>query len=192
MSKSYTPNILVESTFHSQVKQEAVKEAFLKYYSNVTTTGGAVTSSPAYPLISEDQTFTCLTNRLKNMIHFEQYHLLDIDFTVCIEEGFVQHNDQGFTFAYVGISPTDTRKLSYSKTAQVPLPSKIIPKLLDGKNLEELIQQLNPSTITDFSPDAIPDAFSILTKGNLTRKDLYVQGILAALAPLTNYGLYRH
>ena len=77
-------------------------------------------------------------------------------------------------------------KISFATSSFFPLPSKIIKKLLKGKELGEVIDELAYEKNTKQKYGAI----GFFTKGVVNREKLYFQGVISALIPFINKKLF--
>jgi len=167
------------------VKIECVREAFLKYFNNIEVIPIEVSSQvPNQPVNQE--TYNGAKNRVLELKKINDAKNLKADFFVGIEGGIINNNSSWFAFG--GICIMDKKgRMSFSSSSQYPLPENFIKELLKGNcELGDLMDQLTGQKNSKQKDGGV----SFLTKGHMTRKSLYVPGLITALIPFMNESLY--
>jgi inosine/xanthosine triphosphatase len=174
--------ILVGS--QNPVKLEATHEAFACYFSPVEVIGLSVESGvPAQPL--NDDTLAGAKNRTLALWQINSAQDLGADFFVGIEGGIVQRFSRWFAFGGMCIADHSGR-LAFGMSPHFELPEAITHQLLAGAELGHVIDALTG----DHNSKQKGGAIGYLTHGLMDRQTLYVQGLIMALIPLVNEGLY--
>jgi inosine/xanthosine triphosphatase len=157
----------------NRVKVDAVKEAFSKtYQEEIVVKGLSIKSGvPAQP--KGEEVFKGAYNRA-----FECSKVKGYDFYVGIEGGTARHFGKIFTFAVVCII-NSKGKTSMATSGHFPLPKELIELLEKGMELGDAIDLITGRKGAKYEEGAV----GILTKGVITRKDLYVHAVILALAP---------
>jgi inosine/xanthosine triphosphatase len=104
---------------------------------------------------------------------------------VGIEGGIVRSNCRSFALGVVCIVDANGR-IAFGTSPQFSLPDHITKELLAGVELGDVIDRLTGEENTKQRGGAI----GFLTRGNLSRQELYAQGIVVALVPFLNAALY--
>ncbi len=174
--------ILVGS--ENPVKIDAVREAFSKYFENLEVLGLKVDSKvPDQPIGQE--TFLGAENRALALIDLSKkkgdYH----DFFVGLESGIINLHSRWFTFGAVCIIDKFGRK-SFGTSIMFELPNFIVKQLLERVELGRVMDELTGEENTKQKGGAV----GFFTKGVMNRKELYVDGVVAALIPLLNEDLF--
>lgn len=167
------------------VKIECVREAFLKYFDNLEIIPLEVSSKVSNQPINEE-TYAGAKNRVLELKEINDFRKLEADFFVGIEGGIINNNSSWFAFG--GICIMDKReRMSFSSSSQYPLPESFIKELLKGNcELGDLMDNLTGQKNSKQKDGGV----GFLTKGHMTRKSLYVPGLITALIPFMNESLY--
>lgn len=167
--------ILVGS--NNPVKIEAVNEAFKKYFDNIETIGFDVDSNvPNQPF--NDETFFGAENRTFELKKINEQQNLDADYFVGIEGGISNNFNRWFAYGVVCIMNLDGKK-GFGTSAHFELPEKVIKEIKEGKELGHVMDEIQNIQNTKQKKGAI----GYFTNGKMTRKDLYIPGIITALIP---------
>lgn len=167
------------------VKIEAVREAFIQYFDDVKVIGREVDSEvPAQP-VNED-TFAGAKNRVLALQDLNAAEKVGAQFFVGIEGGIIQLYERWFAFGCMAIGDVQGR-LGFGTSPLFELPEALIPELLAGKELGQVIDRLTGDHNTKQKGGAI----GFLMGGIMDRKALYVQGLIVALVPFVNEALYK-
>jgi inosine/xanthosine triphosphatase len=159
------------------VKIEAVREAFEKYYDEVEVTGFSVESNvPVQPF--NDETFFGAENRTFELKKINKQQNLNADYFTGIEGGISKTFNRWFAYGVVCIMDKDGRK-GFGTSAHFELPEKVIKEIKNGKELGDVIDDIQNEQNTKQKKGAI----GYFTNGIMSRKDLYVPGIITALIP---------
>jgi len=170
--------VLVGST--NPVKIEATTEAFSNYFKNVEVIGINVDSGvPNQPI--NDETFAGAQNRAQQLKLKNEQENLDASFFVGIEGGIAQRFTKWFAFGGICIIDS-TGKTGFGTSIHFELPENIVTKLLAGAELGDLMDKISGVQNTKQKGGAI----EYFTKGLINRKQIYVQGLVAALIPFIN------
>lgn len=167
------------------VKIESVKEAFDKYFPNVNVQGIEVSSGVSDQPVNED-TFNGAKNRADALRIINKANKLGAQYFVGIEGGIINIYDKWFSLGCICILD-DRGKTGFGTSPHFSLPTSIIDKLLQGIELGTVIDELTDQHNSKQKSGAIGH----LTKDVITRKDLYLQGIITALIPFINPELFK-
>ena len=164
------------------VKIAAAKEAFSNYFENAEVIGIEVDSNvPNQPINNE--TFVGAENRALELKRLNNPKKLDAQFFVGIEGGITWQYSKWFAFG--GMCIVDTKgKIGFGTSLHFELPKDIINRLLEGKELGDIMDKISGVQNTKQKGGAI----EFFTKGVMDRKAIYVQGLIAALIPFINDG----
>ncbi len=174
--------VLVGST--NPVKVEAVREAFSLYYGSVAVEGMAVETGVSEQPIGE-QTFEGADNRASRLAELAKRRRLDADWFVGVEGGVIEVRARWFGVGAVAILDRNGR-WGRGMTPMFELPGSLVKQLFTGEELGPLMDRLTGQTDTKKKGGAI----GFLTGGVMDRRQLYVQGIVVALAPFRRPELY--
>lgn len=166
------------------VKIEAVKEAFEKYYNEVEVIGFSVESKvPTQPF--NEETFLGAENRTFKLKDINAQQNLNADYFIGIEGGISKVFNRWFAYGVVCIMDKTNRE-GFGTSAHFELPEKIIKEIQKGKELGEVMDEIQNEQNTKQKRGAI----GYFTKGKMTRKDLYVPGIITALIPFLHKDIF--
>ncbi len=166
------------------VKIEAVKECFEKYFSDVVVEGIRVESGvPAQPVGSE--TFDGAKNRALELKKINLRKKLNADFFVGIEGGIAKEYNIWFSFGAMCIVDAKGRT-GFGTSPKFELPDKVVKELLNGTELGEVMDKIQNEKNTKQKKGAI----GFFTKGKMTRKELYLSGLITALIPFLHDELF--
>ncbi len=169
--------ILVGST--NKVKISAVKRAFGKYFDNVEVKGMAVQSSVTDQPIG-DETFKGAKNRCLAL-----QKLAKADFYVGVEGGISKI--AGMWLGYGCMCVMDKKgRMAFGTSPMFPLPDKVIKRLLKGEELGLVMDDITGVNDTKHKSGAI----GFFTNNVMDRRDLYVYGLIVAIAPFVRKGLF--
>ncbi len=170
--------ILVGSKHPAKV--EAVREAFSKYFDNCEVIGLEVDSKVNAQPIGEE-TMQGAKNRTLHLKDINEREGLNADFFASIEGGIVQHS--GHWFAFGAMCVIDKRgKVGLATSEHFQLPDRIIEKMLKRQRLGDIMDEFAGERSTSHDGGAV----GYFTNGVMSRKDLYVGGVIAALIPFVN------
>lgn len=168
----------------NQVKIKSVKEAFEKYYENVEVEGFSIPSNvPEQPVGNE--TFTGAENRALALMEINLAGNLNADFFVGIEGGIIEIHNTWFGFGCMCVIDKNKNQ-SFGASPFFELPGFIVEELLDGIELGEVMDKLTGVENSKHKDGAI----GFFTNGIMNRKNLYVQGLITALAPFQHKNLF--
>ncbi len=128
-----------------------------------------------------EETYTGAENRARALLR----NYPNADYFVGIEGGVQLLSGIWFGFGAVTILDV-SGNLGRGTSPQYELPEKIIEELKNGKELGTVIDELSGDTDTKRKGGAI----GFFTNGVFQRKDLYVTGVLVALIPFLNKGIF--
>jgi len=166
------------------VKIEAVKDAFTLFYKEIEVIGISVNSNvPAQPV--NNQTFEGAKNRALELQKINSKKDLQANFFIGIEGGIQENYGRWFAFGAVCII-NNKEKISYGTSAHFELPELITKRLLNGEELGFVMDEIMQEENTKQKGGAI----SFFTNGKMSRKDLYVPGVISALVPFLHEQLF--
>ncbi len=159
------------------VKIDAVKDAFKNYFDDVETFGLSVESNvPDQPF--NDETFFGAENRAFGLKKINEQQNLNADYFVGIEGGISKIFNRWFAYGVVCVMNSEGRK-GFGTSAHFELPGKVISEINNGKELGAVMDEIQSEQNTKQKKGAI----GFFTNGKMTRKDLYIPGIITALIP---------
>jgi inosine/xanthosine triphosphatase len=159
--------IIVGST--NPVKVGAVEEAFNKYFPDCSVIGHESKSGVSEQPRSEEETINGAINRAKNSIAGN-------DYGVGVEGGVCVINNKMFDCAWVAIIDK-TGKIGLSGGLYFELPPKVAKKIEEGGELGPIMNEMTGEENVKQKMGAI----GIFSKGQLDRKQAYVQIVLSAM-----------
>jgi inosine/xanthosine triphosphatase len=175
--------VLVGST--NPVKIEAARYAFSKYFGRVRVMGMKVDPKVSKQPV-EDDTFKGAHNRVLELKRINSAQKLGADFFVGIEGGITKLHSRWFGFGAVCVMDNEGRT-GFGTSAHFELPKSVVERLLEhGDELGDVIDTITNEENTKQKAGAI----GFFTKNIMDRKDLYVHGVIVALAPFVNKDLY--
>lgn len=166
------------------VKVNAVKDSFSKYFENVEVksfpTGSGVPDQP----FGED-TFTGAKNRALELVEINRKNNLNADYFVGIEGGVLNYFSRWFGFGVMCVVDK-AGKTGFGTSPHFELPQAVVDELHNGKELGIVMDELTGKMNTKYHNGAI----GFFTNGVMDRKDLYIQGMIVALAPFLHSELF--
>jgi inosine/xanthosine triphosphatase len=175
-------NILVGSA--NPVKIEAARAAFSRFFKNIEVMAFPVSSGVADQPFNEE-VFTGAHNRALALRDIDRQRRLGSHFFVGLEGGIIRSISRWFVFGAACIIDHTYRE-AFGTTPHFEIPGNLVERLSSGTELGELIDKLKGMTNTKQGDGAI----GFFTKGVLTRKDIYVTGLISALVPFLNRDVY--
>ena len=166
------------------VKINAVNEAFSLYYKSIELIGISVNSFVSDQPINEE-TFIGSENRAKELVKINKEQKLNAEFFVGIEGGIQQIYNKWFAFGCMCIIHI-SGKTSFGTSANFELPKNITNQLLEGKELGRVMDEIMMQDNTKQKGGAI----SFFTTGKMSRKQLYIPGLISALIPFQHPDMY--
>lgn len=180
-----TINVIIGSK--NPVKVKAAEIAFTRLFSNDKIAVKSInTSSEVSDMpLSDKEMINGAKNRALNCLKEKDE---DTNFTIGIEGG-IHINDsltfdhsKGFLRAWIAVYSIERSSMGIASTITINLPSIVLNEVLSGKELKDVIDNLeNRNEINKKE-----GAFGILTKGHISRMDTFIQAIYAAVAPFYN------
>jgi inosine/xanthosine triphosphatase len=167
------------------VKIESVKDAFAKYFTNIDVKGIEVSSGVSDQPVNDD-TFKGAQNRAEALFVINKASRMGARYFVGIEGGILKISGKWFSCGCICILD-DRGKIGFGTSSHFSLPMNIIDKLLQGIELGKVIDEISDQHNSKQKSGAIGH----LTKDVITRKDLYIQGIITALIPFLNPDLFK-
>lgn len=166
------------------VKVAAVKEAFSRYFNSPEIISYATDSGvPPQPVNGE--TFEGARNRAAALLELNEQSKLNADYFIGIEGGIINVFDKWFALGLMCI--LNKKGLAgYGASPLFELPPSVIEKLLDGKELGTVMDEITGNENTKQKEGAI----GFFTNGIMDRKELYVSGLIAALVPFNHENLF--
>lgn len=184
VNSSMTNGVKVLVGSRNPVKIEATREAFSKYCGNPEITGMEVDSGvPVQPV--NGQIFEGAETRAKTLLVKNKEEKLGADFFVGIEGGVMKLHSKWFSLG--GMCIADNKgKIGFGTSPLFELPAAIVEELLRGVELGDVMDRLQNAHNTKQKHGAI----GFFTKGVIDRKNFYMQGLVTALIPFVNEGLF--
>ena len=174
--------VLVGST--NPVKLEAARAGFSAFYDEVEVVGVPAPSGVADMPLGQ-ATFDGARQRAAYLQGLNERDGLGAAFVAGIEGGALELDGRWFALGAVCVRDAAGRE-GVGTSPWFALPEVVVPRLLAGEELGAVIDALSGETDTKRRGGAI----GFLTGGALDRASLYAQGVVAALVPLRNPGLY--
>ena len=159
------------------VKITSVKEAFEKYFKAVEVSGLEVDSKVSDQPVNEE-TFEGAKNRVFDLIEKNKIENLGADYFVGIEGGIIQLYSKWFAFGCMCIANKEG-KTGFGTSAHFELPKVVVDKLLNGKGLGDVMDEIQNKSNTKQKLGAI----GYFTNGVMSRSELYIPGLITALIP---------
>lgn len=159
------------------VKIKAVQDGFLKVYGfteEIKVIPRVVDSGVSDQPLSDQETFTGALNRAKAI----QQQVPKADYWVGLEGGIDTSYDSVYSFAWIVILSDNSKGLS--RTASFALPQKVVSLIQEGKELGDAMDIL----YHDKNSKQKQGAVGTLTKGVITRSQLYVPSVVLALCQI--------
>lgn len=166
------------------VKVEATREAFANYYDDIDVLGIKAQSGVSDQPLGEE-TFLGAENRSRSLMILANEKNIFADFFVGIEGGVSNIYDRWFAFGCVCIINEHMQK-SFGTSAYFELPESITERLLKREELGAIMDEVMNMSNTKQKGGAI----SFFTNGVMSRKELYIPGIISALVPFNHEDLY--
>ena len=154
------------------VKIQAVREVFREVFGEkVEITSVKVDSGvPTQPF--KEDTIKGALNRAKNALK-----LTDADFGVGIESGVMKFGEKWYNFGFIAIIDKKGN-VGTGTSGWFECPISVLRELEKGKELGQVMSEITGQPNLQRREGAI----GILTKGKITRKELYKHGLFMALA----------
>ncbi|KAF0150318.1 MAG: NTPase [Ignavibacteria bacterium] len=174
--------ILVGS--RNPVKIKSVEDAFKNYFDAVAVTGVEVESGVSNQPIG-DETFIGAKNRVLTLMKMNETNNLAADFFVGIEGGIVQLFNKWFAFGCMCVADKEG-DIGFGLSPHFELPEIVVKKLLNGIELGDVMDEIQNQENTKQKLGAI----GYFTNGVMNRKELYAEGLKAAVVPFLKKDLY--
>ena len=159
------------------VKISSVETAFLKYFESISVIGFDVNSKVSDQPVNEE-TFEGAKNRALELIEKDKKENLGANYFVGIEGGIIQLYSKWFAFGCMCIANREG-KTGFGTSAHFELPKGIVDKLMNGKELGDVMDEIQNKSNTKQKHGAI----GYFTNGIMSRSELYVPGLITALIP---------
>ncbi|MGE5402848.1 MAG: inosine/xanthosine triphosphatase, partial [Ignavibacteriales bacterium] len=166
------------------VKINAVKEAFARYFGEVETRGFATDSSVPDQPFGED-TYAGARNRALELQKIDLLEGFRADYYVGIEGGVMNYYSRWFGFGVMCVM-NSAGKAGFGSSPHYELPSSVVDELHRGKELGTVMDELTGKYNTKQHKGAV----GFFTNGVMDRKDLYIQGLIVAIAPFLHEELF--
>ena len=165
------------------IKIDAITDAFHNYFPEVNVAGVEVSSGvPDQPF--DDDTFIGAENRAQAL--FNQFSPgSEVDYFAGIEGGIIKVYNAWYALGCICLMNKQGQK-SFGTSALFQLPAEWITRLKLGSELGHLIDEVSGDTNSKQKNGAV----GYLTRNVLTRKDIYVEGVITALIPFLNESVY--
>jgi len=165
------------------IKIQAVAEAFGNYFADAEVTGmDVVTGVPDQPF--NDETFIGAENRARALFD-KRKTIGNHDYYAGIEGGIIRVYNSWFALGCICLM-NDKGEKSFGTSALFQLPDAWIERLKAGMELGHLIDEV----AGDKNSKQKNGAIGYLTQNVLTRKDIYIEGVITALIPFLNDDIY--
>ena len=162
------------------VKVNAVESGFKSFFQEFQVEAVKTASGVSAQPLTEKETQIGARNRVAEA----RRTITDADFWIGIEGG-IQAMDEGLAaFAWIVIKSAG--KTGEARTATFLLPEKIAHLVAGGLELGAA----NDLVFNESNSKQKNGAVGLLTHNIIDRKDLYRQGVILALIPFVNPGLY--
>jgi inosine/xanthosine triphosphatase len=162
------------------VKIEAVQKGFKSYFNDIEVESILVDSGVSEQPGTDDETLTGAINRVKAA----RNQIYDADYWVAIEGGIQANEKDVHAFAWVVIYSAG--KYGEARTASFVLPKKIAHLVAGGMELGVA----NDMVFNETNSKQKNGAVGLLTHNQIDRVELYRAGVVLALIPFVNQGLY--
>lgn len=166
------------------VKITSVKVAFEKYFDNIEVIGINAKSKVSDQPVNEE-TFDGAKNRALQLFNNNKEENLSADYFVGIEGGIIQLYSKWFAFGCMCIINNEGIT-GFGTSAHFELPKKVVDKLLNGKELGDVMDEIQKESNTKQKQGAI----GYFTNGVMSRSELYVPGLITALIPFLHQELF--
>ncbi len=166
------------------IKIESVKEAFIHFFSDIEVIGIEVNSYvPSQPI--GEETFLGAKNRALYLKELNDKEKMNANFFVGIEGGIIKLFDRWFAFGCICIVD-ENGQMSFGTSPHFELPEFVIEKLLQGIELGDVIDEITNQRKSKQGIGAI----GFFTKGVVSRKELYTQGVKVAIIPFLHKEMF--
>ena len=169
--------VVVGST--NPIKIQAVTEVFQEVFGRVKVSGIQVDSRVSNQPFKEE-VIEGAVNRAESALKCP-----DVDFGVGIEGGIIQLGEKWYNLGFVTIIDRKGGR-GTGTSGWFECPTSILEQLKHGRELGEVIDDLTGRMDTKRQEGAI----GVLTRGKVTRKDLYKQGVFMALVPFLSQDFF--
>lgn len=166
------------------VKIAAVRDVFAPHFPGVEVVGIPVESEvPAQPV--GDETFIGAENRARALLRLNDVRGLAARYCVGLEGGINQLHGRWFSYGVVCIADAQGR-FSFGLSPSYEMPSILVAGVQAGEELGHVVDRISG----DRNSKQKGGAIAFLTRGQIDRRMLYVQGLSMALVPFLNDALY--
>jgi len=166
------------------VKIDAVKEAFLKYFNDVSVEGIEVDSGVSVQPVN-DETYRGAQNRALKLKEMNDNQNLGADFFVGIEGGIAKLFNRWFAFGCMCIIDNENN-IGFGNSPQFELPEFIVNKLLTGMELGYVMDEI----LKEHNTKQKQGAIGFFTNGVMDRKELYIEGLKIAMVPFLHKEMF--
>ena len=166
------------------IKIKAIEESFGKFYEDVEVLGVETESNVSKQPINEE-VYKGAENRAENLILINNSEDYRADFFIGIEGGIEQKMGKWFSFGCMCIIDKTGNKF-FGFIAQYQFPHRVVNDLLQGLELGDVIDKLAAEKNSKQKLGAV----GYFTNGILTRKELYIPGLISAIIPFLQKDLY--
>jgi inosine/xanthosine triphosphatase len=176
--------LLVLVGSRNPIKSAAVAEVFASYFADVEVRGMEASSGVSAQPVGDD-TWAGARNRALALVERSNADGLRAAYCVGLEGGIAHLAGRWYTFGVICIA-NNAGACSFGVSPMFELPQSIVDRLLAGEELGHVIDALSGDHNTKQKGGAI----AFMTQGRVDRKQLYAQGVVMALVPFLNKGLY--
>ncbi|MBN2008440.1 inosine/xanthosine triphosphatase [candidate division KSB1 bacterium] len=169
---------------NNPVKLKATEIAFNAFFPGTKVSALPVMSHVSEQPVNND-TFIGANNRARALHRINSERGLNADYFVGIEGGVAKRFARWFAFGCVCIIDA-LNHVGFGLSPHFELPESTIRRLLDGEELGIVVDEWSGSVNSKQKGGAI----GYLTRGQMQRTDIYVQGLTSALVPFLNLDMY--
>lgn len=166
------------------VKIGAVEDAFSRFFDGIEVQGFDVDSGVGDQPVGDD-TLRGAHGRAAALADLDGRRGLGAAWFVGIEGGLVHLDDHWLACGAVCVLDRHGRR-SMGTSPAFPLPDGVVEQLHEGRELGHVIDELSGDRGTKRRGGAIGH----FTRGVMSRRELYVHGVVVALVPFLNERLY--
>ncbi len=166
------------------VKIDSVREAFANYFDRLEVAGIEVDSGVSAQPVG-DETYIGAKNRAMNLKSLNEKENLSADLFVGIEGGITKQFGKWFAFGCMCIADKEGNA-GFGNSPQFELPGSVSEKLLEGKELGDVMDEIMNQQNTKQKQGAI----GFFTNGVMNRKELYIEGLKVAMIPFLHKEMF--
>lgn len=158
-------------------KVRPVRDVFAAWWPNAEVEGVDVPSGVPEQPVGEAQTREGAVNRARAA-------LVGADWGVGLEGGVTFEGEEGRLFGFVAVARG--ARVEVARTAELRLPPRVAARVRAGEELGRVMDELLGTTNVNRGVGS----FGTLSRGLVTRADVWRQGVAFAAVPFLDPGLY--